>query len=203
MTSEIQNLNDYIYFLEKTNQQLSLWYNPYGLMVGIVTLLVALIAMGVAYALWKNSKEQKDRATQFFNDQEEIIKEKNENVKKMEEKFGDLIKEYEEQLKGATKGKEKIQKIINELKREQARIGSYMGPVAVSTTISGMEQPFGAFGIYRSKKFMNCIKCGRKFSYYDEGNPYINVHTFTTETVYCPFCGAKNISQNNLSGLGY
>lgn len=38
----------YIEILEKTNSQLSVWTNPYGIMVGIVSALTAILAIGVA-----------------------------------------------------------------------------------------------------------------------------------------------------------
>ncbi len=49
-------LNNYASIIEKTNQQLGLWFNPYGLMIGILAVLVAIIAIGVGIALWRNIK---------------------------------------------------------------------------------------------------------------------------------------------------
>ena len=223
MPPETQVLNNYISILEKTNQQLNLWSNPYGLMVGILTLLVALIAIGVAYALWRHSKEQRDRTNQFFTEQEKIINEINKQVQKAKEGYNDLIKEQEGQLKSSTKkGKKEIQKAIEELKKEKARINAYMGPVMVaggtSTILAGhplsipQSITFNGLG---GKKSMICTRCGKNFSYYNnsEGStlggdsilevPYSDtIHgygtygygtTFKDKDVYCIFCGAKNI----------
>lgn len=203
MPSEIQALNNYTSILEKTNQQLNIWYNPYGLMVGILTLLVALIAMGVAYALWRHSKEQRDKMNKFFAEQEKIIKEKNEQVQKIEEKLNDLIKEYEKQLKSSTRqGKKEIQKIIEELKKEKASIGAYIGPVAtVLNTVSGLHPlsyvSRGArFSIFGSAKSMVCTQCGKGFSYYDDKDDILHSYVaIRDKDVYCSFCGAKNIPQ--------
>lgn len=209
MPTETQVLNNYISILEKTNQQLSLWSNPYGLMVGILTLLIAVIAIAVSYALWRYSKEQRDKINHFFAEQEKVIKEKNENVKKVENKLNDLIREYEKQLKDTTKNKKEIQKNIDELKKERARIGVYMGPVIATGmpgTISTISQPLTplAFSGYSSiEKSIICIRCGKNFSYYDGNGIFKNSDilyapygtTLKDENVYCPSCGAKNIPQ--------
>jgi len=199
MNPEIQILNNYISILEKTNQQLSFLYNPYGLMVGILTLLIAVIAIAVSYALWSNSKEQRDRINKFFAEQEKIIKEKNDNVQRIESKLNDLIKEYEKQLKSTTKGKKEIQKIIDELKIEKAQIGSYIGPALTTMTIAGSEQPFnyysGPLSVF-NKGYMICTQCGKKFSYYrDRDDIALYAVISGDKNVYCPFCGTKNIPQ--------
>ncbi len=62
---------NYIEILEKTNQQLSLWYNPYGLIIGVLTLLVALLALYFGYILWRQGRDYKD----FLEEQRKIISE--------------------------------------------------------------------------------------------------------------------------------
>jgi len=69
---------NYIEILEKTNQQLSLWYNPYGLMIGVLTLLVALLAIYFAYILWRQGKDYKD----FLLEQKSLIKDDTRNYAK-------------------------------------------------------------------------------------------------------------------------
>ena len=203
MTPENQILSNYISVLEKTNQQLDFWYNPYGLMVSILTLLVALIAIGVAYALWIYSKEQRDRVSQFFTEQEKIIKEKIVGVEKIESKYNELIKEYEKKLKSTTRqGRKEIQKTIEELKKEKARIGTYIGPLTVSGSMSTVSSSFfpqgsGFYGLNREKS-MICTQCGKNFSYYDDDSVLsssISLVSFTDKYVYCSLCGAKNVPQ--------
>ena len=53
-------LENYASILEKTNQQLGLWSNPYGIMVAILAFFLTVGSIFVAWYLWKNSKEQKD-----------------------------------------------------------------------------------------------------------------------------------------------
>jgi len=214
MPSETQILNNYVSILEKTNQQLSLWYNPYGVAIGILTLLIAVIAIVVAYALWRHSKEQRDRINQFFIEQEKIIKEKNENVEKVEAKLNELIKEYEKQLKDTkTRNKKEIQKIIDDLKKEKASIGSYI--VGRSAYEPMNISPAGTarmFGLNQSlfsglgERSTICTKCGKEFSYQsdrlgDRLGEGVNIysigvsHALGGENVYCPYCGTKNIVQ--------
>jgi len=209
MSPETQVLNNYISILEKTNQQLSLWSNPYGLMIGILTLLIAVIAIAVSYALWRYSKEQRDRINQFFIEQEKVIKEKNENVQKVEGKLNDLIKEYEKRLVSTKKNKKETQKIIDELKKEKAKVGAYMGPVTGAYgTISTISRPLKAltFSSYLdTEKSMICTQCGKNFSYYKDNDNYIIRSdsifdtaygtAFQNKDVYCTHCGTKNIPQ--------
>src|SRR3989344_6410902 len=63
----------YLEILEKTNQQLSLWYNPYGLMVAALTGLVALLAIVFAFVLWRQGKDYSDARKKFFEEQEKTI----------------------------------------------------------------------------------------------------------------------------------
>ncbi len=49
----------YLEIVEKTNQQLSLWYNPYGVMVGVLSLTVGLLAIGATFLVYKLSSDSK------------------------------------------------------------------------------------------------------------------------------------------------
>ena len=80
-------LNNYASIVEKTNNQLGLWSNPYGLMVGILTLLMAIGAIFITYLLWRNSKDQKEITKQFFIEQKALIEEKNKIIEKIQLKF--------------------------------------------------------------------------------------------------------------------
>src|SRR3989344_565750 len=103
---------NYINVLEKTNLQLSLWYNPYGLMVGVLTLLVALLAIYFAYILYRQGRDYKD----FLENQKRILGEETRNhAKKV---LDDYIQSRNEELKGSTgEVKEKIEKELEEVKR--------------------------------------------------------------------------------------
>jgi hypothetical protein len=59
----------YQQILEKTNQQLGLWYNPYSLSISILTLLVALLAIFFAYIMWRQGKEYRQAFEDFLQEQ--------------------------------------------------------------------------------------------------------------------------------------
>ena len=200
--TEYQKMLDaYVSILEKTNAQLGLWSNPYGVAVGILSLFIALIAIFVAFALWRNSKEQKDRIEIFFSDQEKNIKEKNKIMNKLikgyELKLENLISKQEEKLKSATKeNKIELEKAILELEKEKASIGAYIG-----SDLSLQSSPATPFvNCFNTKKDMICTNCGKSFSYNDDSMNILSLSkpvcslTIGDKKVYCPHCGAINYS---------
>lgn len=101
-------------------------------MVGFLTLLIAVIAIAVTIVLWKLSKDQRDAADRFFSEQAKIIAEKNESVKKVEQRLEQLIYEYEQSLKDtALENKNEVREALDELRREKAILATSIGPSAV------------------------------------------------------------------------
>ena len=147
---------NYISILEKTNQQIGLWSNPYSMIIAvlstlflIITIFIALMAIVVAYLIWKNSKDQRDYAKNFFAKQEKIIQQSNKRINAYEAKLDALIIQYDKQLKSASqKNKAEIQKAIDELKKEKATIGAYISPGIAfgGTASSGATGPTGHGG---------------------------------------------------------
>lgn len=188
-------LANYASIVEKTNNQLGLGINLATLAVAILSVLVALTAIFVAIALWKNSKEQKDMMNQFFSEQGKIIKEKNGNIDKIEKKFDNLIGEYENKLVDVgtanQESKKQIQEAINELKKEKASASAYL----VQPSSLQYPMPFATDHptLLCSQKSMNCFKCGKLFKYRNE---YSGLALLSGgKTVHCPYCGASNIEQ--------
>jgi len=191
-------IDNYVSILEKTNNQLNVWTNPYGIMIGFLTLLVAVGAIIVAILLWKNSNDQKDRVNEFFKEQEKIIKERNERADKLaearrkeaENKFDKLIAEQQKKLESATnKNKKEIEKAISELKKDKASIGVLETPNIPFISIE--PDVFGLFS-----KSIICTNCGKEFKYYDDSQNF----AFTglglyNKQIYCSHCGAINIPQ--------
>jgi hypothetical protein len=192
-------LNNYASIVEKTNNQLGFWTNLSSLAVAILSVIIAVIAIAVAFAIWKNSKEQKDKMIQFFSEQEKIIKEKNTNIEKIESKFDKLISEYENKLKDiGTENKEskkQVQQVIDELKKEKISASAYLMPASglqctpLFNSDPGIVSSFGLFG----QKSMSCFKCGKSFKYHNNQSRIIM--EIGGNIVYCPYCGASNIEQ--------
>lgn len=196
MTPAEQQLTDkYLQILEKTNQQLGLWSNPYGIAVGILTGLVALLAIFVAYALWRNSREQRELsrkffkeqgelAKKFFDEQEKIIRERNVGMKKVQEGYEGLIKEYEKKLKGPVKADKKVRKAIDDLRREMTEVGARIGPANTFTDYTRGTRHFSDqdFGVVEPV-LATCPKCKKLYS---RGlTPYAPFDA-------CPYCGYKH-----------
>lgn len=191
-------MEQYISILEKTNQQLGVWSNPYGIAIGILSIFIAIIAMGVAFAIWRQSKEQKDRFNQFLADQEKIIQLKNKKLEQVELKLDGLIRGYEKQLKSATKNnKKEIKRAIADLKKEKASIGAYIGPMAALGTISGPSianyNPSQGVSFMASTDSTICTNCGKRFSYSRGTDLLSSVISVGNKTVYCSYCGRPNI----------
>lgn len=196
-----QMMNNYVSILEKTNQQLGVWSNPYGIAIGILSIFIAIIAICVGFALWRHSKEQKERFDKFLLEQEKVIQTKNKRFEQVELKFDALIKGYEEQLKSATKNnKIEIEKAIADLKKEKASLGAYIGPSAAFGTASlqSIASPFvGSSPLAVNTGSMICAKCGRTFSYYNDNDllssAVMGSLTVGGKNVYCTHCGHLNI----------
>lgn len=196
-------LNNYTSIVEKTNQQLSLWLNPYGLMVGILTILIAISAIVVSYILWKNSLDQKKRTEEFFNKIEEnnrerlesldkTTKDREEKAKKYEESLDKLITEYEIKLKNVKKDDtgeiKRLEKAIEELNKSKLSVGFYQIP----ETFSDESYPLYSFN---NRKTTVCDKCKKAFEYKDKNN-MAEIKTFSflnSKKVTCPFCGFDNL----------
>jgi len=130
------SIEKYIEIIEKTNGQLGWWLNISNFMITLLGVLVAVIAIFVGIAMWKNTKEQKDKFEEFLKSQEKLFTEKTkefeeENKKRREESrtaLEELISEQQEKLNSAENdNKKEIQKFINELKKEKATIGVQTG----------------------------------------------------------------------------
>lgn len=191
-------LNNYATIVEKTNQQLGLWTNPYGIMIGLLTIFIAVVAIVVSFLLWKNSSDQKKRAEEFFSGQEKNIKAKTEAfdcmLKERGEFLNNLIQEYQDKLKNVNKeNKEEIKRLeqtIDELNKNRAFLGSYKIPEVVEDITSIYN-----IGLGNPINIMTCFGCGKKFQYKDKtatSTGLISSLMGKNKKVYCPHCGAEN-----------
>ncbi|OHB18515.1 MAG: hypothetical protein A2854_00075 [Parcubacteria group bacterium RIFCSPHIGHO2_01_FULL_56_18] len=117
---DASSTQNYIELLEKTNQQLSLWYNPYGFLVGILTLLITLLAILFTYILWRQGAEYKKTFESFLDERRRFIEsEIKKSIEIGEINVNGLIEQWQnkmESLNGETKIKaeaelEKLKKI--------------------------------------------------------------------------------------------
>ena len=50
------DVQNYINILEKTNQQLNLWYNPYGIAIAILAIFFAILALAAAFIIYRQGR---------------------------------------------------------------------------------------------------------------------------------------------------
>lgn len=191
ISPEIQN---YINILEKTNQQLSLWYNPYGVIVGVLAILFTILTIVAVVIIYRQSRDYKEKInadrelykktiSDFLVSQMKIIKQKNKTAKDLSRKIDDILDEYKKKLERSSKEqKEEIQKAIDKLELEKLSLKTDIGPITVTPDFDYSS----ISGINFSKKFHKCSKCG--FGFYINTN---NTNLFYMQpgtTVTCPKC---------------
>ncbi len=205
-------LGHYLSIVEKTNQQTSLWFNPYGLAVGILTLLVAIGAIVVAWYLWKNSKEQRDlyfstiesHKKQIEDHYKVLLEEKRAEVQKVVEDFEKVKDSVTDEKKSEfeTLIKEYKKKIKN-LEKQQSTVSSYQEPVKVFyDTIYSLSDSI--LSLHRQPEIhkMFCSSCKRAFDYSDDSKNPLSVDYISPTSLYgagisnkkarCPYCRFVN-----------
>lgn len=116
----------YIALLEKTNQQLSLWSNPYGVLVGVLSFLVAFLAIAAAVIMYRQSKEYKEIFNKAVQEYQKALQESIKNIGMEAKKDIDLlISEKTKEIDGLTGDtKKQAKKIIADLEKEKTSISS-------------------------------------------------------------------------------
>jgi len=210
-------LNNYANIVERTNQQMNYWFDPYVLIIALLTVLFTIGAIVAAVLIYSNSSEAKKQRKKFFEDleknvekQREIIEERNkkedersqkreERAKEYETKFNDLIDVYEDKLgkldDGSKEEIERVEKIVDNLNKAKASLSSYEIPEAE-------EIPYGDISVsgyhsitHQPEHNTVCLNCNLEFRYKDK-----NVNRFGTASailfnkkrVKCPHCGFQN-----------
>ena len=115
---------NYQQILEKTNTQLSLWWNPYGIFVAMLGVLFALLAIIAVFLIFRQSNEYKTLINKSLDDHknalDKLITEKNNQLENDKTRLDSLIMEYEEKLKtSGTESKKEINEFISKLKEQK------------------------------------------------------------------------------------
>jgi len=188
--------DQYIQILEKTNQQLSLWTNPYGIMVGALAVLFTILTIVAAIVVYRQSKEYKeklqadrDQYAKSFNDflvsQKSIIDQREKQAGEVEKKINELIEAYKKDLKeSSATQKAEIGKAIKKLEEEKLSLSNTIGPLTVAPNSMGIGG-ISNIGIFNNT-YHKCTKCG--FGFFIDNNPTLTYLSFT-RTVTCPRCG--------------
>lgn len=192
---------EYIDILEKTNQQLSLWHNPYWIMIWALWVLFTVLALFSTIIIYRQWKEYKDK---LENDREEyknkinilleeyknkIDKREKESIE-IENKVSELITQYENNLKTSTnEQKENIQKAIDDLKIQKISLETNRDSVYVTPELINNYSSTSAYIFWKS--YHKCSKCwfGFKLKYnWNNGLSLPSLTIFKNEIVTCPNC---------------
>ncbi len=178
--------SQYINILEKTNQQLGLWSNPYGVSIMILSVWITIIAIVVAYLIYKQGadyknklesdrKESNKKIAELYEQQTEILNkqklaiekqtailEENQKIKQgLDAEIEKQLQDYKEQLKSAgDTEKSKIEKSIKELSKEKFKLHSNAVIEPFQINDSPMSK-LNNFGI--ASNFHSCSKCNYGF----------------------------------------
>jgi hypothetical protein len=122
-------IKKYSQILEKTNNQLSLLYNPYGLFVAMLGVLFTVAAILVAIIIYRQSKEYKELIKKSYDEHnlafEQLIREKEKQMESLQLSFDKTISEYKMKL-STVEGERKtqIEKFIDELEVQKDFLSS-------------------------------------------------------------------------------
>ncbi|MDQ5901512.1 MAG: hypothetical protein QG580_227 [Patescibacteria group bacterium] len=175
-----QFLVQYIDILEKTNQQMTLFQNPYMFIVAALTLLVTFIAIGATVILWRQSREYKKTLKLSIESYEKSLNEKVKIVEDETKKMVDKIIVLEKKkMSAATKeGKVRIEEKVKELEAYKDLIVSKN----VLSTISILDKP-------KSLK-----------DYYELSSVPLEIHKSNSIFAKCDSCGKSKMVEIKLSG---
>jgi len=114
MASQNEDISkNYAEILEKTNSQLSLWSNPYGILIATLGVLFAIFAIIGVFIIYRQSKEYKDLIKKSLDDHkvalDKLISEKNSQLRNYEISLDKSITDYKQKLE--TVGEEQKQQI--------------------------------------------------------------------------------------------
>ncbi|MEI8249164.1 MAG: hypothetical protein WCG07_01575 [Candidatus Taylorbacteria bacterium] len=182
-------IQNYIDLLEKTNQQLGMWTNPYGVLVAALALIVAVLTIAFALILWRQGKEYRDIFNKFLLDQKTFAEsELNKSIKETKITANILIEEQKEKLKTASgEMKQKIEAAITKLEKTKDNLDAsnviFSSFPSRNISWNGSNQIIGGdtphiptLDGYFSRLTSNCKQCMNSCSANDK---------------YCSFCGNK------------
>jgi len=117
-------LKHYHEILEKTNSQLSLWWNPFGVFVAMLGVLFTILTIVAAFVIYRQSKEHKELIQKSLEEHQvaldKLIIEKNNQLKIYDANLDKSINEYREKLNNeSNENKEKIEEFIKKLEEQK------------------------------------------------------------------------------------
>jgi DNA-directed RNA polymerase subunit RPC12/RpoP len=184
----------YMAVLEKTNHQLSLWWNPYGVMVGTLGVLFAMLATAAAIIIYRQGKEYRAildaELSKYKAILDHFIEDKNAQIEAVKKDAEARIGELESSLENA-QGEEEKKRIASDIETLKKQLESLRPqPPPLSPFAPSPQEPnlFARYLLQYSKSSLHtCSNCGRVFV------PAAGLGLVRSETaklpVNCPYCG--------------
>jgi hypothetical protein len=192
--AQIEN-ERYFGVLQRTNEQLSLWWNPYGIMISMLGILFTILAIIVTFIIFRQSASYRAILNESIQSYQNII---NKFLEDKRIEIADKVKELEDKLVTADKkSKKDIQETLDGLKRQRDYINTQVsfGPTPMAGsfgTLTGF--PGSAYGTnfgYVSNalgdRLVTCPHCRTNFNSKCPASPIAGALTaqwFDT----CPVC---------------
>ena len=177
----------YFSILEKTNQQLSLWFNPYGIIIASLAVLFALLAIVASVIIYRQGKEYKERLDAFVTSYQGVL---DKLIKEWQDKRDEIenrIEGYQDELASATDEQKKtLEAEIAKLKAQKDSVSSDITSTVASIPASGgvLADLLGL----PANKLHKCSQCDWGFMVTVPSQRIKGV-TFYNATVKCPKCG--------------
>ncbi|MDD3262479.1 MAG: hypothetical protein PHR61_01425 [Candidatus Absconditabacteria bacterium] len=206
INKQIIQQKEYIAVLEKTNESLSMRFNPYGIMISSLSVLFTAGAIIAAVMIFRQSEDYKKQLKKnqdnyesslklFLEGQEKIIKENNKKHEEIIESNKALIKEYKKKLNTATEeGKKEIEKAITKLEDQQNKIrfDSNIPTVNIESFNYGLGSSNSINLTPLNRNFVKCTKCGNGF-FFQSPNSLSGIglsdRLYVGNQATCPYCG--------------
>lgn len=179
--------------LEKTNAQLNLWWNPYGVMIGSLGVLFAILTIISAVIIYRQGKDYKeiihDSVKRHQSVLDDMIREREKQFKILEANYAKSILELEEKSKVLNDNND-IKPIIELLQKQKESLDTQLKSTIVTPKIDTLTMaPGGGF-----LKHHTCSNCG--YGYYVNDSPAVGSLRAFGSTIECPKC--KNVEKKYL-----
>lgn len=190
---------NYEQILEKTNNQLSLWWNPYGILISVLGILFTFLTIISAVIIYRQSKEHKELIKESIIKYEKIlnqlIEEKNKQLKEIDSNLENLITDQKEKLKTADEeNKKAINEVISKLQIQKESIDTKITPIyVIPEYCDSILTPISLL----QNRHHKCSKCG--FGYFVKEDRFApstrntSLSSLGSKTISCPKCGNAEI----------
>lgn len=205
INKQIIQQKEYIAVLEKTNESLSMRFNPYWIMISSLSVLFTAWAIIAAVMIFRQSEDYKKQLKKnqdnyesslklFLEGQEKIIKENNKKHEEIIESNKALIKEYKKKLNTATEeGKKEIEKAITKLEDQQNKIrfDSNIPTVNIESFNYWLWSSNSINLTPLNRNFVKCTKCWNWFFFQSPNSlSWIGLsdRLYVWNQATCPYC---------------